>query len=132
MRRGTRIGPSVGSSPDTKRSHIRDRQPRPSHAQTKGAVQTPLTVDPDVRGLGIGRSLIDASTRLARALDCDVLVVGTKPDNHAAQAVYAACGFEAPPGDGSHFWKKVALPQDADVQNSRMPLKNPAPISPEV
>jgi ribosomal protein S18 acetylase RimI-like enzyme len=77
-----------------------------------------LYVDPDVRGSGIGRRLIEASTSLARALDCDVMVVGTEPDNHAAQAVYAACGFEVLPSDGSHFWKKVAPPQDADVQNS--------------
>ncbi len=77
-----------------------------------------LYVDPDVRGSGIGRRLIEASTSLARALDCDFMVVGTKPDNHAAQAVYAACGFEALPGDGSHFWKKVAPPQDAAAHNS--------------
>lgn len=77
-----------------------------------------LYVDPDVRGSGIGRRLIDASTSLARALDCNVMVVGTQPNNHAAHAVYAACGFEALPGDDSHFWKKVAPPHDADVQHS--------------
>lgn len=74
-----------------------------------------LYVDPDVRGSGIGRRLIEASTSLAQALGCNVIVVGSKPDDHAAQAVYAACGFEALPCDGSHFWKKMAPPQDANV-----------------
>lgn len=77
-----------------------------------------LYVDPEIRGSGIGRRLIEASTSIAHALNCDFMVVGTLPKNHAAQAVYAACGFEALPGDSSHFWKKVAPRHDADVQNS--------------
>ena len=65
-----------------------------------------------VEVVGDGQSLL---SRLATRAP-DVLVVGTKPDNHAAQAVYAACGFEPLPGDSSHFWKKLAPPQDADVR----------------
>ena len=75
----------------------------------------PLYVDPDIRGSGIGRRLIEASASIASAIDCDFLVVGTEPNNHAAQAVYAACGFEALPEDSSHFWKKLVPRQDADV-----------------
>lgn len=77
-----------------------------------------LYVDPEMRGSGIGRRLIEATDSIARALDCDFMVVGTEPNNLAAQAVYAACGFEALPGDSSHFWKKVVPRQNADVQNS--------------
>lgn len=77
-----------------------------------------LYVDPAVRGSGIGRHLIEASADIARGLNCDFLVAGTDPKNHAAQAVYAACGFEALPEDSTHFWKKLTPRQASDAQKS--------------
>ena len=77
-----------------------------------------LYVDPEMRGSGIGRRLIEASTDTARALESDYMVVGAAPNNHAAQAIYAACGFEAVPGDSSHLWKTVPPLLGDDEQNT--------------
>jgi GNAT superfamily N-acetyltransferase len=50
-----------------------------------------LFVDPDLRRLGIGRSLLDHSAQVARAQGCSALhVVG----NPHAEAFYLACGFQ--------------------------------------
>jgi GNAT superfamily N-acetyltransferase len=50
-----------------------------------------LFVDPDLRRLGIGRSLLDHSAQVARAQGCSALhVVG----NPHAEVFYLACGFQ--------------------------------------
>lgn len=72
-----------------------------------------LYVDPAFRGAGLGRKLIEASVEVATSLGCAFMVVGTDPQNHAAQAAYKACGFEALPGDGSRFWMQLTTPADA-------------------
>lgn len=52
-------------------------------------------VTPDQRGTGVGRALITAAAAYAKAHDCRYIMVGTTPDNTAAQAAYVACGFDA-------------------------------------
>ena len=46
------------------------------------------------RGLGVGRSLVEACKIEAITLSCRYLTVGTHPDNHEAQAFYMSLGFE--------------------------------------
>jgi len=46
------------------------------------------------RGRGVGQRLVEASKIKAISLSCSYLTVGTHPDNHRAQAFYAALGFE--------------------------------------
>ena len=53
-----------------------------------------LFVQPDERGTGVGRALIDASIQAAAAMGCYYLAVGTHPDNDPAQAFYEGAGFE--------------------------------------
>lgn len=53
-----------------------------------------LYVEPDFRGSGTGKQLIEGAKHKARELHCTNLSVGTHPDNVDAQAVYIACGFE--------------------------------------
>ncbi len=72
-----------------------------------------LYVDPAFRGIGLGRRLIEASIDVATSLGCAFMVVGTDPQNRAAQAAYKACGFEVLPGDGSRFWMQLTAPADA-------------------
>lgn len=52
-----------------------------------------LYVDPDARGTGLGRALVQACADRVRALGGTWMVVGTHPDNRAAQAFYRAQGF---------------------------------------
>lgn len=85
----------------------------PMQFDTRGLDLHHLYVDPAFRGAGIGRRLIEASIDLARALHCAYVVVGTQPQNHAAQAVYVACGFEAQAGDGSRFCMMLKPPASA-------------------
>ncbi|WP_313353143.1 GNAT family N-acetyltransferase [Paracoccus sp. (in: a-proteobacteria)] len=46
------------------------------------------------RGRGVGQRLVEASKIKAISLSCSYLTVGTHPNNHRAQAFYAALGFE--------------------------------------
>jgi ribosomal protein S18 acetylase RimI-like enzyme len=51
-----------------------------------------LYVAPGVRGRGVGRSLIQACAREARAHGADRLGWQTAPDNDQAQALYESVG----------------------------------------
>jgi len=53
-----------------------------------------LFVAAGFRRRGVARSLVQGCRIEARALGCRYLTVSTHPDNHAAQAVHAALGFE--------------------------------------
>jgi len=53
-----------------------------------------LFVEPDFRGHGIGKQIIEAARQKARTFCCQNMSVGTDPDNAKAQAFYLACGFE--------------------------------------
>ena len=52
-----------------------------------------LFVKAGFRGRGIGGQLIGAAKQKARGLGCDFMMVGTHPDNRAAQAFYLSQGF---------------------------------------
>lgn len=56
---------------------------------------TALVVRDDVRGKGIGRTLVDAGAALARQAGCDMLELTTALHRTDAQAFYKALGFAA-------------------------------------
>ena len=51
-----------------------------------------LFVDPEARGAGVGRALIEASLEIARERGAAHLEWQTAPDNHTAQRLYDATG----------------------------------------
>lgn len=53
-----------------------------------------LVVDPQYRGQGIGRALIEHAKQEAGARGMEELEVGTESGNKAAQAFYRRCGFD--------------------------------------
>lgn len=67
-----------------------------------------LFVQPEHRGTGIGRALIDAAIQCAREHGCVRLTVGTQETNTKAQAAYVACGFTPVPMTGKRFSMEVA------------------------
>lgn len=62
-----------------------------------------LFVRPEHRGHGLGRRLIAAAVDEARRQQCGRLVVGTRPDNTEAQAIYRGLGFEPAAAPGPRF-----------------------------
>ena len=65
---------------------------------TESVLMNDLYVDPNRRGGGIGRALIDASLAVARERGASHLEWETAPDNATAQRLYDATGAEARPG----------------------------------
>jgi ribosomal protein S18 acetylase RimI-like enzyme len=63
-----------------------------------------LSVAPEHRNQGIGRSLVEALAELARERGCYGMWVGTEPDNAAALAAYLAAGAEPPEPFVSLSW----------------------------
>ena len=57
-----------------------------------------LGVDPDARGRGAGRALLDACIDEARRRGKHALTLHTTADMHAALALYASAGFVRDPG----------------------------------
>lgn len=53
-----------------------------------------LFVEENCRGHGVGGALVSASKVIARDLACRYMMVGTHPENTAAQVFYEALGFE--------------------------------------
>jgi GNAT superfamily N-acetyltransferase len=51
-----------------------------------------LYVEPDTRGKGVGRALIEASADVARERGAAHLEWATEPDNHTAQRLYDSTG----------------------------------------
>lgn len=56
-----------------------------------------------LRGMGVGKALIGGCVEHAQAQGCKYVMVGTTPDNVAAQAAYSACGFERRDGTAPRF-----------------------------
>lgn len=52
-----------------------------------------LAVDPDVRGLGLGKSFVQFYESLARERGCEVLRIDTNERNSAARAMYKKLGY---------------------------------------
>jgi ribosomal protein S18 acetylase RimI-like enzyme len=52
-----------------------------------------LAVLPDLRGLGIGRALLDAAESRARQLGCCKLTLEVREDNERARSLYERVGF---------------------------------------
>ena len=63
-----------------------------------------LSVAPEHRNRGIGRSLVEALAELARERGCYGMWVGTEPDNAAALTAYLAAGAEPPEPFVSLSW----------------------------
>ena len=53
-----------------------------------------IAVDPDVRGQGVGRRLLDQAMAAARARGAAVMFLEVRESNAAARALYAQRGFE--------------------------------------
>jgi GNAT superfamily N-acetyltransferase len=53
-----------------------------------------LFVDPELRGEGVGRALIEASAAVARQRGASKLEWQTAPDNHTAQRLYDSTGAQ--------------------------------------
>lgn len=66
-----------------------------------------LFVRPDARGRGIGRALIARAETLARALGCGYLIIGTHPDNLAAQAFYQSLGYGEMQNSARRFTRRL-------------------------
>ncbi|MFI5286513.1 MAG: GNAT family N-acetyltransferase [Candidatus Dormibacteria bacterium] len=76
-----------------------------------------LGVRPDLRGLGIGRRLVDACIEVARERGKRRLTLDTSPLMEAAQRMYSTMGF-APTGERSMPDGGVLLGYSIDVQSA--------------
>lgn len=52
-----------------------------------------LCVSEDLRGQGVGRSMMEEIHTLAKKLGCTDLQLSVQPENEAALALYRKCGF---------------------------------------
>jgi GNAT superfamily N-acetyltransferase len=67
-----------------------------------------LLVEPQARGLGIGRRLIDECVRFAKASGYRKITLWTQNDLHAARHLYALAGFRRVGAQAHHsFGKKL-------------------------
>ncbi|WP_417675802.1 GNAT family N-acetyltransferase [Pseudodonghicola sp.] len=64
------------------------------HFGRRGLELHHLFVEAEGRGQGVGQALIRASLTAAQGQGCSYVMVGTDPDNLAAQAFYTGLGFE--------------------------------------
>ena len=64
-----------------------------------------LFVCPNARQLGIGRALVQGVEDLGRNLGCSYVIIGTHPDNLAAQAYYQHLGYGPHASTGKRFAK---------------------------
>ena len=64
-----------------------------------------LFVAPEARHLGIGRALVQGVEDLGRNLGCSYVIIGTHPDNVAAQDYYQHLGYGPHASTGKRFAK---------------------------
>ena len=62
-----------------------------------------LFVAETARGQGIGTALLRACEALARDTGCSYVIIGTHPDNRAAQVYYQSLGYEQMPNTAVRF-----------------------------
>src|SRR6266404_4228445 len=84
------------------------------HDHVDGASSTPVAylegwyVDPDVRGAGIGRRLLEASEAWAAARDLKELASDAELDNHLSLQAHRSCGFRQT-CRAVHFIKSISV-----------------------
>jgi GNAT superfamily N-acetyltransferase len=61
---------------------------------TESVLMNDLYVAEQARGLGVGRSLIEATAEVARERGVPIVEWSTAPDNHTAQRLYDSTGAE--------------------------------------
>lgn len=66
-----------------------------------------LFVTPEARHLGIGRALVQGVEDLGRNLGCSYVIIGTHPDNLAAQDYYQHLGYGPHASTGQRFTKPL-------------------------
>ena len=91
---------------------------------------TKIMVHPRARGLGLGRTVMDALIGRAGGCGAELLTLGVRGNNHGAQALYEACGFTVwgvlPNGvavgdhrfDVIRMYRQLRLPADAVIHGS--------------
>ena len=52
-----------------------------------------IVVEKDIRGHGIGKTMVEEVRALARAFGCSQLILGVHPENDDAVGFYQKCGF---------------------------------------
>ncbi len=65
-----------------------------------------LYVQPEARGQGVAKQLITASIAQSKSMGSRYLMVGTHPENTAAQQMYRTAGFSVMPAPGPRFRMK--------------------------
>lgn len=81
----------------------------PGYARVR---EVSIGLAPDVRGAGLGRSLMEALETAARRQDMLALIAAISGENPAAIAFHAACGFREAgrlPGVGWKFGRRLDL-----------------------
>ena len=66
-----------------------------------------LFVIPEARHLGVGRALVQGVEDLGRNLGCSYVIIGTHPDNVAAQDYYQHLGYGPHASTGKRFAKPL-------------------------
>lgn len=88
---------------------------------TEADVQT-IAVSPDVRRMGLGRVLMHALIRTARAAAVRDVFLEVRADNDGAQELYRSLGFEAIGVRPGYY-----QPDDVDAIVMKLELTRPAP-----
>ncbi len=65
-----------------------------------------IAVDPNFRGLGIGKGLMQNLEKRAKERDCDIISLEVAENNHSAIGLYEKCGY-AESGRRKGFYKGI-------------------------
>ena len=87
----------LGAAGDTQPAGVAQLRFRPSVWSSGDCWLEDLFVRESARGAGLGRALVEASFDRARERGCARIELDTNEENHAAIALYEACGFSTRP-----------------------------------